>query len=104
METTRGAGTRARIDAIGISKREFADRADLDRGTLDRALSDDPKVSARTWAKIENLLVALEDELGMAESGHLVVSTVTIGDTAVTIRGTSQDVADTLRQILDSSS
>ena len=50
---------------------------------MDRALSDDPKVSARTWAKIENLLVALEDELGMAESGHLVVSTVTIGDTAV---------------------
>lgn len=101
MEPTRGEALKARMDAIGISKREFAERAEIDRGTLDRVLADDPSVTTRTLGKVEQQLAALEDEMGMAESGHLVVSSVTVGDAVVTVRGSAADVAEAVRKILD---
>lgn len=101
MNTTRGAAIRERMDAIGISKREFAEQAGIDRGTLDRVLGDDEKVSPRTWRKVESRLAALEDEIGMAESGRMVTSTVTVGDAVVTVRGASEDVAAAVRKILE---
>ena len=98
--TTRGEDARARIAGIGISKREFADRAGLDRGTLERALANEANVSARTWARIENQLSTLEDELGMADGVGVVTATVTIGDVTVTVRGSASDVAEAVRRIV----
>lgn len=98
--TSRGDSARSRIAGIGISKREFADRAGLDRGTLERALSDEANVSARTWARIENQLTALEDEMGMSDAAGVVTSTVTIGEATVTVRGSAADVAESVRRIL----
>lgn len=99
-DEARGDDLAQRLAAVGISKSEFAERASIDRGTLDRAISDDPKVSARTWAKIERGLVALEDELGMAESGNLVTTTVEVRGAKVTVKGRPSDVAETIRQML----
>ena len=97
---TRGQSAASRMTALGITKSEFAQRAHLDRGTLDRALHDEPRVSERTWAKIEGSLDALEHELGMAESGHMVTSTVEYRGARITMQGTPADVAAALREIL----
>lgn len=97
---TRGTALSARLTAVGISKIEFAERASVDRGTLDRAIADDPKVSARTWAKIDRAIEALEDELGMAESGRLVTTTIQVNGATVTVKGTPEDVAKTVKSIL----
>jgi predicted transcriptional regulator len=48
VNTHSGAAVQARLDAIGITKLEFAERAKIDRGTLNRVLADDPTVTART--------------------------------------------------------
>lgn len=97
---TRGTDLARRLTAVGISKSEFAERAKLDRGTIDRALSDDTKMQARTWAKVERAIEALEDELGMAESGVLVTTTVEVNGATVTVKGTPADVAETVKRIL----
>lgn len=99
-EETRGSNLSARLMAVGISKSEFSARSNIDRGTLDRALDDDPKMTSRTWAKIERGLVALEDELGMAESGRLVTTTVEVNGAQVTIKGSPAEVAETVKRML----
>lgn len=96
----RGMNLAQRLTAVGISKSEFAERARVDRGTLDRALANDPKVSERTWTKIERGIAALEDELGMAESGNLVTTTIEVRGAKVTVKGRPADVAETVRQML----
>lgn len=88
------------MTAIGIPKREFATRARVDRGTLDRALADDEKISPTTWGKIESTLAHLEEELGMANSGNLVTTTIKIGDAQITVKGAPDEVAATVRGIL----
>lgn len=97
---TKGSGSLDRINALGISKSEFAERAGLDRGTLNRALDDDPKVGARTWGKIESTLAALEDELGIAAAGGAVTSTIEFRGARITMSGTPDDVAAAIRQVL----
>lgn len=99
-QETWGQETRRRILAIGIPDTEFAKRAGVERGTLKRATDDDPKTSERTRAKIERALTELEDEVGMAESGQLVTSTVVYKGARITMQGTPDDVATSIRQIL----
>lgn len=99
-DETRGSNLAQRLTDIGISKMEFAARASIDRSTLDRALADDEKVSERTWTKVERTLLALEDELGMAEAGTLVTTTIEIRGAKVTVKGRPSDVAETVRQML----
>ena len=93
----------ARITALGIPKRDFAERAGVDRGTLDRALEDGPKVTERTWAKIELALTDLEEEIGMAASGSLITSTIEYQGATITLQGSPSDVAETVRRILGQS-
>lgn len=97
---SRGQRTTARITALGIPKRDFAERAGIDRGTLDRALADHPKVSERTWSRIELALTDLEDEIGMAVGGEMVTTTVDFQGATITVQGSPGDVAETVRQIL----
>lgn len=97
---TRGTALAQRLNAVGISKSEFADRAKLDRGTIDRALADDPKMQTRTWAKVDRALDALEDELGMAEEGRLVTTTIEVNGTQVTVKGSPAEVAETVKRLL----
>lgn len=63
--TTRGQDIAARIERLGVPKNDFATKANVDRGTLGRALQDDPRIGARTWGKIESALTRLEQEIGM---------------------------------------
>lgn len=101
MTESRGSAIARRLEAVGISKAEFAaERASVDRGTLDRAIADDVKVSARTWSKIERALADLEEELSMAETGALVTSTIDYKGARVTVKGTPHDVAETVRHML----
>lgn len=89
-----------RLAAVGISKSEFAERAGVDRGTLGKALSNDDRVTVMTWTKIKRALIGLEDELGMAESGNLVTTTVEVNGAKVTVKGRPSEVAATVRQML----
>lgn len=97
---SRGQRIDERMTALGITKSELAARAEVDRGTLDRALSDSPKMSERTWSKIERALDHAEDEVGMAESGRLVTTTIEFNGARITVEGAPADVAETARQIL----
>jgi len=98
----RGAAIERRLAAIGIGRREFAEHASIDRTTLYRALSDDrfESISDKTWTKIERALDEVEDELGMAESGHMVTTTFEYAGVKVTMQGTPEDTAETLRAIV----
>lgn len=102
-DDTRGHRAETRLLKIGISKREFAERAGLDRGTLNRALANDEKVGDRTWSRIEGALDRLEDEIGMAESGQTVTSTIEFRGARITMAGSPADVAEAIRQVLSDS-
>lgn len=97
---SRGQRIAARITALGIPKRDFAERAGIDRSTLDRALTDHPKVTDRTWSRVELALSDLEEEIGMAVGGDLVTTTVDYAGATITVQGSPSDVAETVRQIL----
>lgn len=97
---TWGQAVRRRILAIGIDDKEFAARAELDRGTVKRATDDHPSTSERTKAKIERALEKLEEEIGMAESGSLVTSTVVYKGARITMQGSPEDVAAAIRDVL----
>ena len=100
MDTTEGARLLARMNALGISKAEFSEHAKIDRSTLDRVLRDDAKVTDRTRGKVESALADLEHELGMAESGTGVVSTIEFRGAKVTMQGEPADVAEAVRLML----
>ena len=99
-QETWGQAVRRRVTAIGIADRDFAARAGVDRGTVARATNDDPKISERTRSKIDRALEALEDELGMAESGGMVTSTVVYKGARFTMQGSPDDVARAIRKVL----
>lgn len=63
----RGDAIKSRLDAIGISQRAFADKADIDRKTLSNAIDGDPTVRPRNLERIEAALFELEQEMGMDE-------------------------------------
>lgn len=99
---TRGSALKKRLDAIGITLVEFAERAVTDRGTISRAIDDDPSVRATTWSRLEKAVADAEDELGMAVGGNLVTSTVVIGDATITFSGPPDEVAEAIRKLLGS--
>lgn len=100
MSDTWGQAIRRRITAVGITDKEFASRAGIDRSTVKRATDDDPKLNGVTKSKIERALDDLEDEIGMAESGRMVTSTVIYEGARFTFQGTPEDVAVAIRKML----
>lgn len=108
----RATNTAARIAQLGIPKQELAQRAGVDRGTLGRALKADPRITDRTWVRIERVLGQLEEEIGLtAESaiqGHMTASGESIVDSVVeyhgariTLSGRADAVAEAIRQVLN---
>lgn len=61
VEEDRGAAIRERVEALGISEREFAAESHIDRKTLRRAMESDPTVRPSTFGAIESALGRLED-------------------------------------------
>lgn len=59
-EETRGGRIRERLDALGISDREWYRRTKVDRKTLGRAIDNDPVVRDATYDHIEMWLDRLE--------------------------------------------
>lgn len=60
----RATGVQSRLEALGISDREFAERTGIDRKALRRAANGEA-VRPSTYAGIESWLARLEHELGM---------------------------------------
>lgn len=101
MDDTRGQKVQARLDALGMSKLEFAERVGIDRSTLDRVLNDDEKVRERTWARVENSLSEMEEDLSSAQGGRMITSTIEFRGAKVTMQGSSAEVAEAIRRVLD---
>lgn len=59
-ENDRGAAIRQRIDALGISDREWHATTGIDRKTLHRAIRNEPGTRAGTYLAIESALDKLE--------------------------------------------
>lgn len=59
-ETDRGAAIQRRIDALGISDREWHTQTGIDRKTLHRAIRNEPGTRASTYTAIEAELDKLE--------------------------------------------
>lgn len=62
--TERAAKIHERLEALGISDREFADRSGIDRKALRRAANGGP-VRGTTYTAIETWLNTLEAEVGV---------------------------------------
>lgn len=110
MQSEKAARTEQRIARIGIPKQDLAQRAGIDRGTLGRALKADPRISDRTWVRIERVLSQLEEEIGLsvqladsstASGESVVVSTVEYGGATITLQGKAEAVAEAIRRVLD---
>lgn len=107
----RAESTATRIAHIGIPKQELAQRAGIDRGTLGRLLKADPRISDRTWVKVERVLSNLEEELGIGvqmtastasgETADVVTSTVEYAGARITLSGRADAVAEAIRKVLD---
>lgn len=67
-EPDRGAGIRQRLDALGISDREWYTRTGIDRKTLNRAIENDERVRENTYGAIENWIERLEREIAGVRS------------------------------------
>ena len=72
-EASRGSAIRARLDALGISDREFERESGVSRGTLGRAIADDPRTTAATYLGIEAWLDRREERnRGLPAEPHIV--------------------------------
>lgn len=107
----RATNAAARIAQIGIPKQELAQRAGVDRGTLGRALKADPRITDRTWVRIERVLGQLEDEIGLSAPARLISEITASGESVVqsvveyhgariTLSGRAADVAEAIRRVL----
>lgn len=63
-DSERGDKIQERLDALGISDREWAAETGIDRKTLRRAVAGDEKVQSRTYTAIEAELSRLEQLTG----------------------------------------
>lgn len=108
----RATNAAARIAQIGIPKQELAQRAGVDRGTLGRALKADPRITDRTWVRIERVLSQLEDEIGLSAPSSLVSEITASGESVVqsiveyhgariTLSGRAEAVAEAIRRVLE---
>lgn len=107
--TERAQKIQQRLDALGISDREFAERTGVDRKALRRAANGDP-VRGSTYTAVETWLTKLEREVGqdMPElpegmryvgdpADRFIAVEVGEGPTRVVFKGTPED-ADLLRE------
>lgn len=62
-ETDRGSAIQRRIDALGISDREWHTQTGIDRKTLHRAIRNEPGTRASTYTAIEAELDKLEAKI-----------------------------------------
>jgi transcriptional regulator with XRE-family HTH domain len=77
--TERAAKIQSRLDALGISDREFAERTGVDRKALRRAANGEA-VRGSTYVAIETWLTRLERETGDVEVEELPEGFEYIGD------------------------
>lgn len=61
--TSRGARIQERLDALGISDREFHETTGIDRKTLRRAVDGEERVRPGTYAAIEAAVTQLEQRV-----------------------------------------
>lgn len=109
-QLVRAQETERRIAGIGIPKQELAAKAGIDRGTLGRLLKADPRISDRTWVKVERVLSQLEVEYGINAGGvgsafekdeaEQVTSTVEYEGAKITLSGRADAVAEAIRKVL----
>ena len=105
----RAAKIQARLDELGISDREFAERSGLDRKALRRAANGEP-VRPSTYTAVETWLDRLEREAGKGvpdlpegfeyvgdPSQQFIAFEVGEGPTKVVVKGPIRD-ADLLRE------
>lgn len=104
MTENRGRRLRDRRIRMGISVRQLADEAGMDRGILAKVEAGDASVRDTTFGKVETALARLEHEMGMdvpEEPGSIEQMEFTVeGDfgVKVTVKGPISD-----RQALESS-
>lgn len=80
----RGAAIKARIDALGITDRQWHETTGIDRKTLGRAIRNEPGVRPSTYTAIEAELDKLEQQV----AGEPVASTKpATGVVRVTVEG-----------------
>lgn len=112
-QLVRAQNTERRIAGIGIPKQELAQRAGIDRGTLGRLLKADPRITDRTWVKVERVLSQLEVEYGIDPGGvgsairedtDQVTSTVEYHGAKITLSGRADAVAEAIRNVLSGDS
>lgn len=105
----RAGEIQSRLDALGISDREFAERSGIDRKALRRAANGE-SVRPSTYTAIETWLSRLEREVGMVPpelpggfeyvgdpAQQFIVFEVGEGPTRVVVKGPIKD-ADLLRE------
>lgn len=64
VTSERGDQIQERLNALGITDRQWHDRTGIDRKTLRRAINGDAAVRANTYRQIEDWLTRLEKEKG----------------------------------------
>lgn len=69
-EDDRGARIKERIDALGISDREWHSQTGIDRKTLHRAMRNEPGTRSATYTAIESELDRLEARMSGVAVSH----------------------------------
>lgn len=114
----RAQRTAERIRTTGVPKQELAAKAGIDRGTLGRLLKADPRITDRTWVRVERALAAFEADMGY--DGPVLRPGTAVGDAEtvssvmeydkdgirarITLSGKAEAVADAIRRVLSESS
>lgn len=101
--TTRGAAIEQRLAALGVSDRQFHERTSIDRKTLRRAITNDPRVRVSTYNAIESAVTALEQERQPGGDQPAEDRTVSFqlnsGEVSVTVEGPIGDADELRRQV-----
>lgn len=97
-----GPELRQRREALGLSVRQLASLAQVDRGRLAALESGDPAVRASTIGAVRSTLERLEHEMG-EDTPDLVTNTIELPDgTKVTFVGSADGVAEAASKFLAS--
>ena len=95
-----GRDIRMRREALGLSVRELALKATVDRATLTKLEAGDPTVRASTIGAVRTCLDRLEQEVGQ-DTPDLVTNTIELPDgTKVTFAGPADGVAEAASRFL----
>lgn len=100
-----GPELRRRRESLGLSVRQLASLAQVDRGRLSALESSDPAVRASTIGAVRSTLDRLEHEMGQTDTPDLVTNTIELPDgTKVTFVGPADGVAEAAAKFLASHS